>query len=415
MFRRAIVAAVLGAGVLGVVTPAFAHVTVQPGEATQGGFATVAFQVPNERDDASTVQLEVTFPADHPIPFVSTQPVEGWTVQVDKAPLDTPISGEGEDITEAVSKITWSGGSIAPGTFQRFPVSLGPLPETASLEFKSVQTYSDGEVVRWIDSVTPGGEEPERPAPTLTLVAATDDDADAAPTARGVARRRRDLERRRLRQDDRHHRCRARWARPDRRGGRYRSPPEGRATAAVVAVRNPGSPPKRPRVHAPFLFRSGHHSPEPEHAGAEAQLEALHLLLAPAADARDEQAIMFVPALGHDAAASHRPLAAPDRLGTGLLQLLEQHRRGPGEAFCLREAERPVRLLGHRSALRRALAHPDEVAVLAIAGADEQQAERARQVRRDGEQLPPPPVMWSSMAIMAVPLQMLALNCSKSA
>jgi len=168
---------------LGVATPAFAHVTVQPGEATQGGFATVAFQVPNERDDASTVQVEVTFPADHPIPFVSTQPVEGWTVQVDKAPLDTPISGEGEDITEAVSTITWSGGSIAPGTFQRFPVSMGPLPETASLEFKSLQTYSDGEVVRWIETVTPGGEEPERPAPTLTLVAAAAEDDTPTPPA----------------------------------------------------------------------------------------------------------------------------------------------------------------------------------------------------------------------------------------
>lgn len=165
-----------------VATPAFAHVTVQPGEATQGGFTTVAFQVPNERDDASTVQLEVTFPADHPIPFVSTQPVEGWTVKVEKAPLATPITGEGEDITEAVSKITWSGESIAPGTFQRFPVSMGPLPETASLEFKSLQTYSDGEVVRWIETATPGGDEPEHLAPTLTLVAASDTEAATTTT-----------------------------------------------------------------------------------------------------------------------------------------------------------------------------------------------------------------------------------------
>jgi len=74
-----------------------------------------------------------------------------------------------------VSKITWSGGSISPGTFQRFPVSLGPLPETASLEFKSVQTYDDGEAVRWIETATPGGAEPERPAPTLVLVKATDE------------------------------------------------------------------------------------------------------------------------------------------------------------------------------------------------------------------------------------------------
>lgn len=182
MIRRAIVAVVMSAVVLGVATPAFAHVTVQPGEAEQGGFATVAFQVPNERDDASTVKLEVTFPEDHPIPFVSTQPVEGWTVQVDKAKLARPIEGEGESITEAVSKITWSGGSIEPGTFQRFPVSMGPLPETASLEFKSVQTYSDGQQVRWIETADPGGDEPEHPAPTLTLVKATSTDTTASTT-----------------------------------------------------------------------------------------------------------------------------------------------------------------------------------------------------------------------------------------
>jgi hypothetical protein len=113
---------------------------------------------------------------------VSTQPVEGWTVQVDKAKLAKPLDAEGEAITEAVSKITWSGGSIEPGTFQRFPVSMGPLPETASLVFKSVQTYSDGEQVRWIETAGAGGEEPEHPAPTLTLVKATAPDTTATTT-----------------------------------------------------------------------------------------------------------------------------------------------------------------------------------------------------------------------------------------
>jgi len=98
VFRRAIVAVVMGAVVLGVASPAFAHVTVQPSEAEQGGYATVAFQVPNESDDASTVRLEVTFPEDHPITSVRTQPVPGWTVQVDKAPLENPIGGEGDEI-----------------------------------------------------------------------------------------------------------------------------------------------------------------------------------------------------------------------------------------------------------------------------------------------------------------------------
>ena len=50
-------------------------------------------------------------------------------------------------------------------------VSAGPLPtKVKTVEFKAVQTYSDGEVVRWIESTPKGGPEPEHPAPTLTLV-----------------------------------------------------------------------------------------------------------------------------------------------------------------------------------------------------------------------------------------------------
>ena len=43
-----------------------AHVTVK-GEAEGGGFSVVAFRVPNERDNASTTQLRVILPKDHPI------------------------------------------------------------------------------------------------------------------------------------------------------------------------------------------------------------------------------------------------------------------------------------------------------------------------------------------------------------
>jgi uncharacterized protein YcnI len=84
---------------------------------------------------------------------VSTRAVPSWTSTVQKVKLDQPITtGEGR-ITETVSKITWTGGSIAPGTFEEFDVSMGPLPtDTDQLIFKTLQTYDNGEVVRWIDT-----------------------------------------------------------------------------------------------------------------------------------------------------------------------------------------------------------------------------------------------------------------------
>ncbi|MDR7278965.1 YcnI family copper-binding membrane protein [Catenuloplanes atrovinosus] len=180
----------LGATVVGVLTfagPASAHVTVNPREATQGGYAKVDFRVPNESDTASTTKLEVFLPENAPIASVSTQPVPGWTVALEKGAPATPVTAHGAEITEVVKKITWTaakGSEITPGTFQEFGVSLGPLPEADQLVFKALQTYSDGEVVRWIDEPVAGGEEPESPAPVLTLTAAA---AEEAPSAAPVA------------------------------------------------------------------------------------------------------------------------------------------------------------------------------------------------------------------------------------
>jgi periplasmic copper chaperone A len=171
--RVAMVGALCAVALLTLAGVASAHVTVNPRTAEQGGFTKVAFRVPNERDTASTTQLEINFPAEYPIAFVSTRPVPGWTSVVQKTALATPINSEGGQITETVSKITWTGGRIAPGTFEEFDVSLGPLPTgTDQLVFKALQTYDNGEVVRWIDTAPPGAAEPEHPAPVLKLTPA---------------------------------------------------------------------------------------------------------------------------------------------------------------------------------------------------------------------------------------------------
>ncbi|MFF7385737.1 DUF1775 domain-containing protein [Streptomyces griseoluteus] len=171
--------AVAAATVLAVSVPAFAHVSVQPeGVAAKGGYATVDFKVPNERDNASTTKIEVNLPADHLLASVMPQPVPGWSVKVTKSKLDKPLTVHGEKIGEAVTKVTWTadGKGIQPGYFQKFPLSLGALPEdTDQLVFKAIQTYSNKEVVRWIEVPQEGQDEPENPAPTLALSAATDD------------------------------------------------------------------------------------------------------------------------------------------------------------------------------------------------------------------------------------------------
>ncbi|WP_371548070.1 YcnI family protein [Streptomyces sp. NBC_00554] len=177
--RIAATGAVAASAVLVLSGPAFAHVSVQPeGEAAKGGYATVDFKVPNERDDASTTKLEVNFPTDHPLASVMPEPVAGWTAKVTKSTLDKPLELHGETISEAVTKVTWTatGKGIQPGFFQKFPLSIGALPEDADeLVFKAIQTYDNKEVVRWIEEQKEGEEEPENPAPVLALSAATEE------------------------------------------------------------------------------------------------------------------------------------------------------------------------------------------------------------------------------------------------
>ncbi|MFD6365155.1 YcnI family protein [Streptomyces roseolus] len=190
--RVALAAGTAAASVVLLSGTAFAHVSVQPqGEAAKGGYATVNIKVPNERDNASTVKLEVSFPLDHPLASVMPQPVPGWKAEVTKAKLNKPLTLHGKQINEAVSKVTWTadGSKIGPGQFQQFPLSLGQLPEDADqLVLKAVQTYDNDEVVRWIEEQK-GSEEPQNPAPVLKLSAAGDDHhgGGATPTASASA------------------------------------------------------------------------------------------------------------------------------------------------------------------------------------------------------------------------------------
>ncbi|KQC40269.1 YcnI family protein [Frankia sp. ACN1ag] len=177
LFSRAgVLGVVAGAAVLAMTVPASAHVTLQPSTASAGSYATLSFKVPTEEDNASTTGIDVQFPVDTPLASVSVQPKAGWTYKVAKAAPAKPLSTDDGQVSEVVTRITWSAqGSqgIKPGEFDTFTVSAGPLPDKAGqLTFKTLQTYSNGDVVRWVDVAQPGAGEPEKPAPSLTVTAA---------------------------------------------------------------------------------------------------------------------------------------------------------------------------------------------------------------------------------------------------
>jgi uncharacterized protein len=174
----------LGTGV------ASGHVVVSAPGATQGGYSVLTFQVPTESDTASTVGVKVQLPTDEPLASVSVQPKDGWTYTVTKSTLATPITTDDGQVTEAISEIDWTatGGGIAPGEFDQFLVSVGPLPDAPTMTFKAIQHYSDNTDVAWIEEPAAGSTaEPEHRAPTLTLAAAAADDSTTGTSTTGTS------------------------------------------------------------------------------------------------------------------------------------------------------------------------------------------------------------------------------------
>ena len=175
------IAASATVALLALAPVASAHVTLQPEEVPAGGFTRLDVRVPTERDNASTTKVEIQFP--HGFLSVSTEPVPGWDANIVKRKLDKPVEQFGEQISEEVGQVSFTAngraGAIGPDEFQDFGLSVS-VPDKAgsTLTFKAVQTYSSGEVVRWI-----GPPDSEQPAPQVQLAAAAPEGGASEPAS----------------------------------------------------------------------------------------------------------------------------------------------------------------------------------------------------------------------------------------
>jgi uncharacterized protein YcnI len=164
-------------GALLAVPAASAHITVNPNTVPVDSFSRFAVRVPNETPDTDTTKIVLKLPAN--LSFVSFQPKPGWTRSVTTVKLAKPVTNdEGEPVTERIDTVTWEGGRIAPGEFDEFGISAKVPGEEATLVFPAIQTYSNGEVVRWI-----GAPDSDTPAPRVLLTAKIEAAPTPAPTA----------------------------------------------------------------------------------------------------------------------------------------------------------------------------------------------------------------------------------------
>jgi hypothetical protein len=163
------IAAMLAGGALGAAAlagSAWAHVEVgaKPARALAVN-AVVGFSAEAESSSAGIASIRVVLPrgigpAD--VSYVSGP--SGWA------------------LAATADGYTLSGKALPAHTAAAYKIKVKQLPDARTLAFKTLVTYSDGDVDRWIELPSAGDPNPDHPAPILTLEAAAPGEVTPSPS-----------------------------------------------------------------------------------------------------------------------------------------------------------------------------------------------------------------------------------------
>jgi LPXTG-motif cell wall-anchored protein len=169
------VSAIAGVAVAALTGPAFAHVEVSA-DKTQAG--------------AADVTLTFNGEAENPKAGIQSERV---VLPTGIAPADVTLvrAPAGWKFTSAADGFTVGGKALKIGTNAVWKVKIAKLPDGETrLSFKTLETYGNGDISRWIEIQQPGQDEPDNPAPLLTLkpgavtsTSAPSETASSAPVA----------------------------------------------------------------------------------------------------------------------------------------------------------------------------------------------------------------------------------------
>lgn len=161
MKHRTLIIALTAAALLPSSTLAHVALTQPQGEA--GRYHGAFFRVGHGCGEAATTALTIRLP--DAVPAVRPQPRPGWTVTVEREPLDPPVLVHGRPLTERIRAITWSGGPLPTDQFDDFGLLMLLPSEPGDLAFTAVQTCG-------ADSVAWDGADAAHPQPVLTVAPA---------------------------------------------------------------------------------------------------------------------------------------------------------------------------------------------------------------------------------------------------
>jgi len=171
LMRRASAYAGVLVAALALAPSALAHAELFPNEIPSGDGYLLSLAVPNEKENASTTQIELTMPADFDLEQVA--PVPGWTVSV--AGRHT-VNGE----LQGGDSITWKG-KLSGSQLAVLPF-VGVPKKARQYAFTVRQTYSDGSVVLWN-----GDESSDTPAAHVTASAEQSSSGSSSGSGKTIA------------------------------------------------------------------------------------------------------------------------------------------------------------------------------------------------------------------------------------
>jgi uncharacterized protein YcnI len=175
--KRTMILAV--AALLALPAAAQAHVTVWPETLPAEGYAKVDLSVPHGCEDSPTTSLSVQMPDQ--VQSATPQVVPGWKITTKEGKLAAPYESDGEQVTEGVREVTWSGGRLDAHQLEVFGLSIKVAGKPGDqMAFKAVQKCAKGETA-WVEIPVEGEEEPPAPAPIVELLPAEEEETAADP------------------------------------------------------------------------------------------------------------------------------------------------------------------------------------------------------------------------------------------
>ena len=142
-----------------------AHVTLTAQTAAAGSRFVAGFRIGHGCAGAATTGLRIEVPDG--VASAKPQPKPGWTLAVEHQTLAAPRKGDmGESITQRVSAVSWTGGTLPDDQFDDFALLVKLPADAGKLAFPATQSCGAA-VEHW------SGADASHPAPVLTLTPAS--------------------------------------------------------------------------------------------------------------------------------------------------------------------------------------------------------------------------------------------------